>query len=73
MLSHQSQNFGIGLEALASTSNIWPQPGLDLVVLFVLFNSNHSLHMGNGTENWTYRRHTCDDRSDTISVRSARF
>ena len=24
---------GLGLEALASASNIWPRPGLDLVIL----------------------------------------
>jgi len=29
----RSQRFGFGLEALASASNIWPRPGLDLVVL----------------------------------------
>jgi len=29
----RGQNFGIGLEDLALASNIWPQPGLDLVVL----------------------------------------
>jgi len=35
MLSPRGQNFGLGLEALASAwaSNIWPRPGLDLVVL----------------------------------------
>jgi len=33
MLSPRGQNFGLGLEALASDSNIWPRPGLDLVVL----------------------------------------
>ena len=27
------QRFGLGLEALASASSIWPRPGLDLVVL----------------------------------------
>jgi len=32
---HRGQNFGLGLglEALASALNIWPLPGLDLVVL----------------------------------------
>ena len=29
----QPQTFGLGLETLALASNIWPQPGLDLVVL----------------------------------------
>jgi len=31
----QGQNFGLGLEALASASasRFWPRPGLDLVVL----------------------------------------
>jgi len=33
MLSPRGQNFGLGLEALASASRFWPQPGLDLVVL----------------------------------------
>jgi len=27
------QRFGLGLEAFVSASNIWPRPGLDLVVL----------------------------------------
>jgi len=37
MLSPRGQNFGFGLDALASAltsaSRFWPRPGLDLVVL----------------------------------------
>jgi len=31
--SPRPQTFGLGLEALASASNIWPRPGLDLLGL----------------------------------------
>ena len=45
------QGFGLGIEALAlaSASNIWPRPGLDLVVLLFnqAFSCRNHLNFGN--------------------------
>jgi len=43
------QNFGLGLEALASASRFWPRPGLDLVVLLCnpVFSCKNRVKFGN--------------------------